>query len=124
MLSQVVLIIIFAVQVVFRVTGRDYDAAMITGGFLGLGATPEAIAIPTPVEYTGTVIAASGKECHMKAPARVFPGIQSVGDFFRRQLGQRRGEMKDESAWRNIPSRGSEVPGASHAVPAASGEGR
>lgn len=38
--------VLFAVFVVFRMMGKDYDAAMIVGGFigLGLGATPVAIA--------------------------------------------------------------------------------
>lgn len=39
---QVVLMALFAYFIVFRVMGRDYDAAVITSGFagLGLGATP------------------------------------------------------------------------------------
>lgn len=43
---QMIVIAVFAVAVVFRVMGRDYDAAVISGGFLGLGlgATPVAIA--------------------------------------------------------------------------------
>ncbi|MHC4949320.1 MAG: sodium/glutamate symporter [Planctomycetota bacterium] len=43
---QMVVISVFAVFVVFRLMGRDYDAAVISGGFLGLGlgATPVAIA--------------------------------------------------------------------------------
>ncbi len=43
---QALLITVFTVFVVFRVLGRDYDAAVIAGGFagLGLGATPVAIA--------------------------------------------------------------------------------
>ena len=46
LLVQVALIGCFAVFVVFRFLGRDYDAAVITAGFtgLGLGATPVAIA--------------------------------------------------------------------------------
>ena len=37
---------LFATFVVFRIAGRDYDAAVMTGGFvgLGLGATPVALA--------------------------------------------------------------------------------
>ena len=37
---------VFAIYVVFRVMGRDYDAVVIAAGFagLGLGATPVAIA--------------------------------------------------------------------------------
>lgn len=43
---QMLVMTIFAVVIVFRVLGRDYDAAVISGGFvgLGLGATPVAIA--------------------------------------------------------------------------------
>lgn len=43
---QILLITVFTVFVVFRILGRDYDAAVICGGFvgLGLGATPVAIA--------------------------------------------------------------------------------
>ncbi|HBE70199.1 MAG TPA: sodium/glutamate symporter [Planctomycetaceae bacterium] len=43
---QVLVISLFGALVVFRVMGRDYDAAVISAGFigLGLGATPVAIA--------------------------------------------------------------------------------
>jgi len=43
---QVLLMTIFAMYVVFRVMGRDYDAVVISAGFvgMGLGATPVAIA--------------------------------------------------------------------------------
>jgi ESS family glutamate:Na+ symporter len=43
---QVLLMTMFAIWVVFRVMGRDYDAVVIAAGFagLGLGATPVAIA--------------------------------------------------------------------------------
>ena len=43
---QVLLMTLFAVYVVFRVMGRDYDAVVIASGFagMGLGATPVAIA--------------------------------------------------------------------------------
>lgn len=45
-LGQGLLITVFAVHIVFRLMGKDYDAAVIAGGFmgLGLGATPVAIA--------------------------------------------------------------------------------
>ncbi len=44
--AQVLLMIIVAVFVIFRAMGRDFDAAVITAGFcgLGLGATPVAMA--------------------------------------------------------------------------------
>ncbi len=43
---QILVISIFAVFIVFRIMGKDYDAAVIAGGFcgLGMGATPVAIA--------------------------------------------------------------------------------
>ncbi len=43
---QVMVITLFAVFIIFRVMGKDYDAAVIAGGFcgLGMGATPVAIA--------------------------------------------------------------------------------
>ena len=43
---QMLVIAIFATLIVFRLMGRDYDAAVISTGFvgLGLGATPVAIA--------------------------------------------------------------------------------
>jgi ESS family glutamate:Na+ symporter len=43
---QIVVITLFAVFIVFRIMGKDYDAAVIAGGFcgLGMGATPVAIA--------------------------------------------------------------------------------
>lgn len=46
LLVQVLVIAIFATVIVFRVMGGDYDAAVISAGFvgLGLGATPVAIA--------------------------------------------------------------------------------
>lgn len=46
LLAQIALMVLFAVFVVFRLMGRDYDAAVMTAGFtgLGLGATPVALA--------------------------------------------------------------------------------
>ncbi len=43
---QVIVMVFFAYFVVFRIAGRDYDAAVITSGFagLGLGATPVGMA--------------------------------------------------------------------------------
>ena len=45
-LAQVLVVIAVAVFVVFRITGRNYDSAVMASGFcgLGLGATPVAIA--------------------------------------------------------------------------------
>lgn len=46
LIAQVLLMTVFAALVVFRVMGRNYDAAVMAAGFtgLGLGATPVAIA--------------------------------------------------------------------------------
>lgn len=43
---QVVLMFLYANFVVFRLMGKDYDAAIMTGGFVGygLGSTPNAVA--------------------------------------------------------------------------------
>ncbi len=48
---QVVVIVLFATLIVFRLMGGDYDAAVISSGYagLGLGATPTAIANMTAV---------------------------------------------------------------------------
>jgi len=48
---QVILIVSFTVLVVFRVLGRNYDAAVIAAGFIGfgLGATPTAMANMTAI---------------------------------------------------------------------------
>ena len=44
--AQMMIITLFAVAVVYRIMGRDYDAAVIAAGFsgLGMGATPVGIA--------------------------------------------------------------------------------
>ena len=44
--AQVVFIILFSIFVIFRILGKDYDAAVMIGGFIGhgLGATPNAMA--------------------------------------------------------------------------------
>ena len=46
LIAQVIVIATFTIFVIFRFMGRDYDAAVISGGYagLGLGATPTAIA--------------------------------------------------------------------------------
>ncbi|MCL6416835.1 sodium/glutamate symporter [Aestuariirhabdus sp. Z084] len=51
MVAQTILIIFFATHIVFKMMGSDYDAAVITGGFIGmgLGATPVAIANMTAI---------------------------------------------------------------------------
>jgi len=48
---QVVVIVLFVTLIVFRLMGGDYDAAVISSGYagLGLGATPTAIANMTAV---------------------------------------------------------------------------
>lgn len=44
--TQVVVIVLLSIFVLFRVLGKDYDAAVMVGGFIGhgLGATPNAMA--------------------------------------------------------------------------------
>ncbi|MDJ0682966.1 MAG: sodium/glutamate symporter [Xenococcaceae cyanobacterium MO_167.B52] len=51
LLSQLVIITFFAIFVIFRLMGKTYDAAVIAGGYvgLGLGATPTAIANMTAI---------------------------------------------------------------------------
>lgn len=51
LIAQVILLSVFVVFVIFRLMGRDYDAAIISAGFagLGLGATPTAFANMTAV---------------------------------------------------------------------------
>ena len=46
LMAQTLVMTLFAILIVFRIMGRDYDAAVISTGFvgLGLGATPVAIA--------------------------------------------------------------------------------
>ena len=48
---QVILVVSFAVLVMFRALGRTYDAAVICAGFIGfgLGATPTAMANMTAI---------------------------------------------------------------------------
>ncbi len=50
-MAQMLVITLVAVYLVFRITGRDYDSAVMAAGFtgLGLGATPVAIANMTAV---------------------------------------------------------------------------
>jgi ESS family glutamate:Na+ symporter len=44
--TQVIIMVLFAYFVCFRVMGRDYDAAVLSAGFcgFGMGATPNAMA--------------------------------------------------------------------------------
>ena len=46
MALQIILASFFVTHVVFRMMGRDYDAALVVGGFfgLGMGATPVVVA--------------------------------------------------------------------------------
>ncbi len=70
--AQVVIVTLFVVFVVFRLMGRDYDAAVISAGYAGLalGATPTAIANMTAVtEKFG-------------ASAKAFVVVPLVGAFF------------------------------------------
>jgi ESS family glutamate:Na+ symporter len=51
LLAQVIVVVLFVIFVVFKVMGRDYDAAIMSSGYAGLalGATPTAIANMTAV---------------------------------------------------------------------------
>jgi ESS family glutamate:Na+ symporter len=51
LLAQLIVMSLFVIFVIFRIMGRDYDAAVIAGGYigLGLGATPTAIANMTAI---------------------------------------------------------------------------
>ena len=48
---QLVLAVLFAIFICFRVLGRNYDAAVMSGGFMGnaIGTTPTAIANMTAI---------------------------------------------------------------------------
>ncbi len=70
--AQVLVVTLFVVFVVFRLMGRDYDAAVMSAGYAGLalGATPTAIANMTAVtEKFG-------------ASAKAFVVVPLVGAFF------------------------------------------
>jgi ESS family glutamate:Na+ symporter len=70
--AQMLVITLFAVKIVFRLMGQDYDAAVMVGGFtgLGLGATPVGIA------NMQAVTAKYG------ASAKAFLVIPLIGAFF------------------------------------------
>ena len=72
MLVQIAAMALFAIFVVFRIAGRDYDAAVMTGGFvgLGLGATPVALANMDAVTR------------HYGPSAKAFIVIPIIGAFF------------------------------------------
>ena len=72
LLAQVLIVALFVVFVVFRLMGKDYDAAVMSAGYAGLalGATPTAIANMTAVtEKFG-------------ASAKAFVVVPLVGAFF------------------------------------------
>ena len=72
LIAQVVVVSLFVVFLVFRLMGRNYDAAVMSAGFAGLalGATPTAIANMTAVtEKFG-------------ASAQAFVVVPLVGAFF------------------------------------------
>ena len=72
LVAQVVVVTLFVVFIVFRLMGKDYDAAVMSAGYAGLalGATPTAIANMTAVtEKFG-------------ASAKAFVVVPLVGAFF------------------------------------------
>lgn len=72
LLAQLVVIVLYVIFVVFRVMGKDYDAAVIAGGYLGLGlgATPTAIANMTAITK------------RFGGSAKAFLVVPLVGAFF------------------------------------------
>jgi ESS family glutamate:Na+ symporter len=72
LLVQVIVITLFVILVVFRMMGRDYDAAVMSAGYagLGLGATPTAIANMSAVTKK------------FGASPRAFIVVPLVGAFF------------------------------------------
>ena len=70
--AQVLVVVVFVVFIVFNAMGRDYDAAVISAGYVGLalGATPTAIVNMTAVTKT------------FGASARAFIIVPLVGAFF------------------------------------------
>lgn len=72
LLMQVIVITLFVIFVVFRLLGKDYDAAVISAGYagLGLGATPTAIANMSAVTKK------------FGASAKAFIVVPLVGAFF------------------------------------------
>lgn len=69
---QTIVLTLFAVFVFFRVMGRDYNAAVIVGGFcgLGMGATPVAMANMSSVTSK------------YRPPFKAFLVVPLVGAFF------------------------------------------
>jgi ESS family glutamate:Na+ symporter len=72
LMAQMLVITLFVVLIVFRAMGRDYDASVISAGFigLGLGATPVAIANMDAVTR------------HFGASQKAFLVVPLVGAFF------------------------------------------
>ena len=72
LLAQVAVVTLFVIFVVFRLMGRDYDAAVMSAGYAGLalGATPTAIANMTAVTE------------RFGASAKAFVVVPLVGAFF------------------------------------------
>jgi ESS family glutamate:Na+ symporter len=72
LVAQVVVVTLFVVFVVFRLMGKDYDAAVMAAGYAGLalGATPTAIANMTAVTE------------RFGASAKAFVVVPLVGAFF------------------------------------------
>ncbi len=70
--AQVIVVMVFVILVVFNAMGRNYDAAVISAGYVGLalGATPTAIANMTAVTKS------------FGASARAFIVVPLVGAFF------------------------------------------
>lgn len=74
-IAQLVVISVFVIVVVFRVMGKDYDAAVMSAGYAGLalGATPIAIANMTALTKFG-------------GSPKAFIVVSLVGDFLSTSL--------------------------------------
>ncbi|WP_062269880.1 sodium/glutamate symporter [Endozoicomonas arenosclerae] len=72
LISQVVVLALFTYWVIFRVLGKDYDAAVMSAGYMGmaLGATPNAIANMTAVTK------------HFGPSGKAFIVVPLIGAFF------------------------------------------
>lgn len=52
LIAQLIIVVLFVIFVVFRVVGKDYDAAVIVGGYLELGLAETSTAIANMTAIT------------------------------------------------------------------------
>lgn len=88
LLIRVIIMTVFAILIVFRVMGRDYDAAVMAAGFagLGLGVTPAATANmdavtsrygPSPRAFLVIPLAGASFLDLLNSPTKFFIGVIS-----------------------------------------------